>query len=99
MKNRRARAVAGIDNNTLVGFWFGVINHPTTTQFEVDLINGLPVSSSPVRVPVGGETVKITFHVMNPMSMLQLIGPWIVLALIAATAGIAAYRRTLKKHV
>jgi hypothetical protein len=33
-------AVGGIDNNTLVGFWFGVINHPTTTQFEIDLIKG-----------------------------------------------------------
>lgn len=90
-------AVAGIDNNTLVGFWFGIINHPTTAQFEIDLINGLPVASSPV--PVGGETVKITFQVMNPMNILQIMGPWIVLALIAAAAAVATYRRSLKKHL
>ena len=33
-------AVGGIDDNTIVGFWFGVTNQPTTTQFEIDLING-----------------------------------------------------------
>jgi len=92
----QAGAVAGINSNTIVGFWFGVTNHGTTApiQFEIDGINGLPATC----VPVGGEWSPITFQVLNPMSMLQLVGPWIALALIAtATAG-ATYRRLLKKH-
>jgi len=90
-------AVAGIDGNTLVGFWFGVINHPTTAQFEIDLINGMPVTSP--QVPVGGETVPITFQALNPVGMLQLVGPWIVLALIVAATAVATYRRLLKKYL
>jgi hypothetical protein len=91
----QAGAVAGIDSNTIVGFWFGVINHPTTAQFEIDGINGLP----PAAVPVGGEWSPITFQVLNPVNMLQLIGPWIALALIAAATAVATYRRLLKKHL
>lgn len=82
--------VAGIDSNTIVGFWFGVINHPTTAQFEIDLINGMPVTSP--QTPVGGESARV----LTPVN--QLVGPWIVLALIAAATAFATYRLLPKKH-
>jgi hypothetical protein len=88
-------AVAGIDSNTIVGFWFGVTNHPTAAQFEIDGINGV----SPASMPVGGVWAPITLQVLNPMNMLQLVGPWIALALIATATAIATYRRLLKKHL
>lgn len=87
--------VPGIDSNTLVGFWFGVINHPTTAQFEIYMINGEPVASP--TIPVGGETISITFTGQNPISTLQLAGPWIILALAIAAATIGARHHLLRK--
>jgi len=87
-------AVAGITSSTIVGFWFGVTNHPTTAQFEIDQISGQPV----VPVSVGGEWSPITLQALNPINPLQLVGPWIALALIAAASTLAGYRRFFKKH-
>lgn len=61
--------VAGIDSNTIVGFWFGIIHvhGPETEQFEIDLINGLPVAS----LPVGGEWMPIgTFGMLARLAAL-----------------------------
>jgi hypothetical protein len=47
---------------------------------------------------VGGEWAPITMQALTPMNMLQLLAPWIALALIAAATALATYRRLLKKH-
>jgi hypothetical protein len=49
-------------------------------------------------VPVGGESTLITLQVLSPITPLELLTSWIVLALIATAFAIVAHRRLLKKH-
>jgi hypothetical protein len=49
-------------------------------------------------LPVGGESVSMRMQVMSPINAVQLIAPWIALALIAAATAVAGYRRFLKKR-
>jgi len=95
-------AVVGIDSNTIVGFWFGIVGDPATTrQFEIDTIGGqslvcLPTPPKPASV--GGEWSPIAQQTLAPMNALQLVGPWIALVLLAAASAVVAYRRLFKKH-
>jgi hypothetical protein len=47
---------------------------------------------------VGGEWAPITLQTLTPINAVQLLAPWIALALIAAASTVAAYRRLFKKH-
>jgi hypothetical protein len=47
---------------------------------------------------VGGEWVPITLQTLSPINALQLLAPWIALALIAAATAVATYRRFVGKH-
>ncbi len=89
--------IAGIGSSTVVGFWFGVTNHPTTAQFEIYLINGMPVAPT-LPQPVGGTSVLVTSQALTTLNILQLVGPWIVLTLTGAAIIVTVYRRLFKKH-
>jgi hypothetical protein len=55
--------------------------------------------SLPLKGPsVGGEWTPITMQAVTPINTLQLLAPWVALALMAAAFAVAAYRRLLKKH-
>ena len=47
---------------------------------------------------VGGEWTPITMQTLSPVNTLQLLAPWVALALIAVVSAVAAYKRLLKKH-
>jgi hypothetical protein len=47
---------------------------------------------------VGGEWAPITMQALTPGNTLQMLAPWIALALIVAAIAVAACQRLLKKH-
>ena len=47
---------------------------------------------------VGGQWTPITMQTLSPINALQLLAPWIALALIGLASAVAAYRRMFKKH-
>lgn len=85
----QAGAVAGIDGNTIVGFWFG-ITYQMNPQFEIDLINGEPVVC--VSPPVGGEWVPVGTIQM----LIQLVG--YSAAMSAVIASFVGLKRLRKKQ-
>jgi hypothetical protein len=47
---------------------------------------------------IGGEWAPTTLQALSPIGTLQLMAPWIILALVAAASAFVAYRRFLKKR-
>lgn len=82
--------VPGIDGNTIVGFWFGIINHAEPRTFEIDLINGQPLVS--VSPPVGGEWLPA-----NTIPLLLQIISYSA-ALSAIVASFVGFKRLKKKQ-
>jgi hypothetical protein len=47
---------------------------------------------------IGGEWAPITLQALSPMNVLQLMAPWIAIALMVAASAVATHRRFIRKH-